>query len=114
MFNKHFGLLAIITVTLAPTTAFAQLPYDPVGAFNQQSQSIISDYQRTINNIEAQSAASPGYLPAGEYNVYTTPPGNYNGSMYTAPYSWVNWFNNYGHKWTPRIMNRSHQEIYGY
>lgn len=32
-----------------------------VGNFNQSSQSIINDYQRTINNIEAQSAASPGY-----------------------------------------------------
>jgi hypothetical protein len=84
------------------------------GNFNQTSQSIIDNYQRTINNIEAQSAASPGYQAPSttcNFNVYTPSPNN---STYTnAANSWANWFNNQGGKWMPRITGKTTQQLYG-
>lgn len=85
-----------------------------VGNFNQSSQSIIDNYQRTVNNIEAQSAASPGYQAPStkcNFNVYT--PSANNSTSTNAAFSWVNAFNNFGSKWMPRITGQTTQQLYG-
>jgi hypothetical protein len=85
-----------------------------VGNFNQTSQSIIDNYQRTINNIEAQSAASPGYQAPSttcNFNVYTPSPNN--STSTNAAFSWANAFNNFGGKWMPRITGKTTQQLYG-
>jgi hypothetical protein len=89
-------------------------PYNnAVGNFNQSSQSIINNYQRTVGNIEAQSAASPGYQPPSttcNFNVYT--PNANNSTSTNAAFSWVNAFNNFGGKWMPRITSKTTQQLY--
>lgn len=85
-----------------------------VGNFNQSSQSIIDNYQRTVNNIEAQSAASPGYQAPSttcNFNVHT--PSTNNSTSTNAAFSWVNAFNNFGGKWMPRITGKTTQQLYG-
>jgi hypothetical protein len=85
-----------------------------VGNFNQTSQSIIDNYQRTVNNIEAQSAASPGYQAPSttcNFNVYTPSPNN--STSTNAAFSWVNGFNNFAGKWMPRITGQTTQQLYG-
>jgi hypothetical protein len=90
-------------------------PYNnTVGNFNQSSQLIIDNYQRTVDNIEAQSAASPGYQRPSttcNFNVYT--PSANSSTSTNAAFSWVNAFNNFGGKWTPRITGKTTQELYG-
>jgi hypothetical protein len=85
-----------------------------VGNFNQSSEPIIDNYQRTVNNIEAQSAASVGYQAPSttcNFNVYT--PSANNSTSTNAAFSWVNAFNNFGGKWMPRITGQTTQQLYG-
>jgi hypothetical protein len=85
-------------------------------AFGNLLSAAVTNYcpRYTEALIEAQSAASAGYQPPSttcNFNVASQSPNN---STFTnAGNAWVNWFNNFGGRWMPRITGRSTQELYG-